>query len=165
MHFLLSAALCVAPCGAAMAGDVANGTGWSLSDEGVLTVGADYEWVNNNFQCQEAWSGNISDVRSVVLADGVESIGAGAFTHCENLVSVEIPATVTAIGNRAFLGCSSLRSIDLPDGITVIKDYTFSSCSSLRSVTLPKELTSIGQYAFEKCYGLAASRYRPRSIL
>lgn len=47
MQFLLSAALCLAPVGAAVAGDAASGTGWSLSDDGVLTVGADYAWVNN----------------------------------------------------------------------------------------------------------------------
>lgn len=98
---------------------------------------------------------NISDVRSVVLSDGVTGIGTGAFWNCENLAGVEIPATVTEIGKHAFSGCSSLRSIDLPDGVTRLDDYTFSYCSSLSRVSLPKQLTYIGQYAFTNCSQLA----------
>lgn len=95
IDFLLSAALCLAPVGAAMAGDVASGAGWSLSDEGVLTVGADYAWANPEWDyqyqtpCQDAWAANADNVKSIVVADGVETIGARAFfavqEPCERL--------------------------------------------------------------------------------
>lgn len=43
-----------------------------------------------------------SGLESVVIPDGVTSIGAGAFYHCDSLADVAIPDSVTEIGKNAF---------------------------------------------------------------
>lgn len=45
---------------------------------------------------------NCTNLREVVLNDGLERIGPVAFAVCENLVSLEIPASVTEIDHMAF---------------------------------------------------------------
>lgn len=42
-------------------------------------------------------------IKAVVIPNGVEFIGASAFSGCINLTSVTLPASVTQIGNSAFL--------------------------------------------------------------
>lgn len=40
-----------------------------------------------------------TQLKKVVLSEGVEEIGAGAFRECKQLQSLTIPVSVTAIGN------------------------------------------------------------------
>lgn len=42
-------------------------------------------------------------IKAVVIPNGVEFIGASAFSGCTNLMAVTLPASVTQIGNSAFL--------------------------------------------------------------
>ncbi len=88
---------------------------------------------------------------AVQLPESLTSIGQGAFGNCTALRSVSIPKNVTAIGDSAFSGCTSLTSIAIPEGVTAIGGFTFSSCTSLGTVKLPATLTTIGGYAFYGC--------------
>ena len=97
-----------------------------------------------------------SNLASVTIPDGVSSIGQRAFSGCSGLTSVTIPEGVTSIGNATFDGCSSLTSVSIPEGVTSIGDYAFNGCSSLTSVTIPKGVTSIGHSAFDGCSSLTS---------
>ena len=48
-----------------------------------------------------------------VVPESVDSIGASAFSGCENLKKVVIPASVKKLSDYAFAGCSSLNEIVL----------------------------------------------------
>ena len=48
---------------------------------------------------------------SVVISNGVTSIGDNAFSSCRNLTSVTIPGSVTNIGYAAFSACTGLTSV------------------------------------------------------
>lgn len=98
-------------------------------------------------------SNNITDV--VILADGVTSIGDGAFSDCSSLTSISLPDGMTSIGESAFYGCISLTNISLPDGVTSIGDNAFAQCA-LISIILPEKLTSIGMVTFANCDGLTS---------
>ena len=104
-------------------------------------------------------SGHIT-VPSTVKYNGgqytVTSIGDYAFSYCESLTSITLPAGVTSIGNSAFYNCYTLTSITLPESITTIENYAFYCCLGLTSITLPESLTSIGHYAFYYCPGLTS---------
>ncbi|MDR1465890.1 MAG: sigma-70 family RNA polymerase sigma factor [Oscillospiraceae bacterium] len=52
----------------------------------------------------EAFRG--SKVTIVYIAEGIQSIGNGAFCDCKDLYLIHIPATVKAIGENAFAGCT-----------------------------------------------------------
>lgn len=54
---------------------------------------------------------DVPDLITVVIEDGVTSIGTNAFRSCVDLESVVIPSSVTYIADGAFGGCSKLESI------------------------------------------------------
>ncbi|MCD8240652.1 MAG: leucine-rich repeat protein, partial [Oscillospiraceae bacterium] len=83
---------------------------WTL-DSGVLTISGTGEM--NNYYSEETrpYYDYRNDITSVVITDGVTSIGYNAFYSCENLTSVTISDNVTSIGGRAFYGCSSLTNV------------------------------------------------------
>ena len=95
-----------------------------------------------------------SDVKKVVIEDGVTSIGELAFYKCSSLTNITIPDSVTCIEYAAFHGCSSLSSITIPNSVTSIGIYAFVFCSSLTSITIPDGVTSIGYGAFSECSSL-----------
>ena len=93
---------------------------------------------------------------AVEIPWGVTSIGAEAFDHCDNLISIIIPDSVTSIGEGAFCKCENLTSITIPSGVTSIGDLTFDHCTNLTSITIPNGVTSIGVQAFYWCENLTS---------
>lgn len=77
-----------------------------------------------------------------------------SMVYQSNMVSVIIPDGVTSIGKGTFQYCSGLTSITIPSGVTSIGAYAFSDCSGLTSITIPNSVTSIGSSAFSRCSGL-----------
>ena len=127
---------------------------WKLTDEGVLTItgiGEMKDWGRN----ARPWS-PYSDVKQVIIGDGVTTIGGSAFSYCSSLTSLTIPNSVTDIGSSAFSGCSSLTSVTIGSSVTEIGGYAFSGCSSLTSVTIGSSVTEIGGYAFSGCSSLTS---------
>ena len=127
---------------------------WKLTDEGVLTItgiGEMKDWGRN----ARPWS-PYSDVKQVIIGDGVTTIGGSAFSYCSSLTSLTIPNSITDIGSSAFSGCSSLTSVTIGNSVTEIGGYAFSGCSSLTSVTIPNSVTDIGSSAFSGCSSLTS---------
>ena len=100
-----------------------------------------------------------SNLKSVSIPDSVTSIGDNAFYYCKNLLSIQIPDSVTSIGSWALGGCSSLTSVIVPDGITSIEYSAFRNCSSLLAIAIPESVVSFGDDAFENCTALADIYY------
>lgn len=94
------------------------------------------------------------NLTSVTIPNSVTSIGEDAFYNCENLESIVIPEGVTTIGENAFCCCYKLADIDLPDSLISIGDDAFAGCVSLTGIDLPENLISIGNSAFYDCYNL-----------
>ncbi|MBO7596628.1 MAG: leucine-rich repeat domain-containing protein [Bacteroidales bacterium] len=69
----------------------------------------------------------------------------------DNIQSVVINQGITSIGKYAFYGCANLNSVIIPDGVTTISGYAFRSCSNLTTVTIPASITSMGFWAFAGC--------------
>ena len=93
---------------------------------------------------------------SIVIPNGVTSIGIYAFAYCTGLTSITIPNSVTNIGGGAFAYCTGLTSITIPNSVTRIGDSTFGGCSGLTNITIPNSVTSIGIDAFSDCTGLTS---------
>ena len=124
---------------------------WKLYADGTLTISGtgamkDYDYDSNRSPVYRN-----SDVKKVVIEDGVTSIGSYAFQNCRSLTNITIPNSVTSIGNSAFEWCSSLSSVTIPDSVTSIGEVAFYNCSDLTSITIPDSVTSIGKWAFFGC--------------
>lgn len=94
------------------------------------------------------------NLTSIVLPEGVTTIGDYAFDDCETLIAITLPNTIKDIGTGAFDGCERLSQINLPYGITKIESTTFQDCSALTAITIPNSVTTIGSSAFQNCKSL-----------
>lgn len=94
-------------------------------------------------------------LKSVVIEDGITSIGKGNFYYCVYLRDVTIPDSVTKIGKGAFGGCGYLETINIPDKVTFIDKEAFELCASLKSVSIPACVEHIGLGAFSLCLSLS----------
>ena len=153
------------PMSAFAADVVAEGTcgenlTWTLDSTGTLKIsgtGAMTDYTDiSNAPSNAPWYSSRSSIKSVIIENGVTSIGDKAFYFCSSLTSVTIPDSVTTIGEWAFPRCTSLTSVTIPDSVTTIGDHAFSYCSSLTSVTIPNSVTTIGELAFYDCSSLTS---------
>ena len=96
----------------------------------------------------------LSAATTLVIPNGVTSIGNEAFSGCAGLKMVSLPDSVTSIGEAAFYNCYGLGVINIPSRVTEIKAYTYSYCNSLKSIDIPSNVKSIGYGAFCKCYSV-----------
>ena len=128
---------------------------WKLDANGTLTISGTGT-MKNYYDNKKSPVYKNSNVKKVVIEDGVTSIGNYAFTYCVSLTSITIPDSVTSIGYYAFFYCSSLTSITISDSVTSIGNYAFFYCRSLTSITIPDSVTSIGNDAFSNCRSLTS---------
>ena len=91
---------------------------------------------------------------SVVIPEGVTTLGKNAFRANRSLTQLTLPSTISVIGQGAFSMCESLVDVVIPEGVTQISTDAFNDCESLVNVTLPKSLKTIGSNAFADCTSL-----------
>ena len=119
----------------------------------------------------QPWKDNRDNITTVVIKNGVTSIGGNAFYGCSSLTSVTVCATACTLGNGAFDGCAILFQLtkknagtesesttyyttlgdavnDAADGdkITLLKDYTITVSrdnvtTDTRGVSINKSIT------------------------
>lgn len=102
------------------------------------------------------WGKYYSRIESVVIGNGVTSIGSYAFARCTALTSIDFGNSVTTIGVGAFEYCESLTDISIPDSVTIINRIAFMACDALTSVTIGNGVTEIGTQAFSYCTSLSS---------
>ncbi len=97
---------------------------WALSGEGVLTIIGTGN-MNNYASFAKPWEKYAKDVKQVIIADGVTTIGANAFTDCVNMTAVTIPDSVEKIDTGAFQGCAELLYVNMTPTDRVIVSTAF----------------------------------------
>ena len=102
---------------------------------------------------------DLATVESIVIDEGICSIGNYAFEHCINLKSIYIPASIEVIGQGLFGSCYSLKTIEVdslnqnfesPQGANaIISDgEQLVACSATK---IPSSVTAIMGLAFYHC--------------
>ena len=92
------------------------------------------------------------------ISDDVDGlvIGEWAFSDCDSLPSVHLPAGVSGLEDYAFYSIDFLTSFTFAEGsrITEIPRQCFHYCWNLESIKLPDAVQKIGYRAFWYCYAL-----------
>lgn len=99
------------------------------------------------------WQHLSANIDTVIIGNGITTIGRAAFNEHEALKKAVLPESVTTIRENAFSECSYLSEINFSEGLTTIEYHAFSNCDSLTSVILPESLTVISS-SFEYCDGI-----------
>ena len=123
---------------------------WTLDDGGLLTITGSGDM--SSYYDGGPWDKTL--VESVVIEDGVTSIGQCAFNGCSSLSSVTLPDSLTVIWNQAFQDCTSLASITLPNSLTAINYRAFYHCTSLTEIDIPDSVEDLYSEVFGNCSSL-----------
>ena len=104
------------------------------------------------------------NINSIVIEEGVTSIGEYAFSGCGNLATITVDANnqtfdspegsnaiIRKVDNTLILGC---KTTVIPASVTSIGASAFYGCSGLTTISIPDGVTSIGDQAFFGCSGL-----------
>ena len=102
------------------------------------------------------WHSYRADLKTIIITEGVTTIGDYAFSGCSGLTSIDIPESVTSIGGSAFRSCGGLTSVTISNSVTNIGGYAFYNCSNLLTVELNSDAivsrsywqASLGGYIF-----------------
>ena len=84
-----------------------------------------------------AWLAYRNIIQTVIIQDGVTSIGHCAFIDCYNLSSISIPDSIGSIGYLSFRNCDKLTEITIPDSCTFVSDEAFWECDYIAKATIP----------------------------
>lgn len=128
---------------------------FTIDNNYTLTISGTGDMDHFNSHLHQKWSSYRERVKTIVIEEGVTSIGKYAFEGFTALKSVQLPSTLTHIYYEAFYDCTALTDLTLPDGLTEIHNYCFTGCTSLTSINIPDSVTYLGGNAFSDCTSLA----------
>ena len=80
---------------------------------------------------ESAFEGGSNKFKSVLISDGVKTVGKKAFKYCETVETVTVGDRVVNIGDEAFMGCIKLKRIVLGESLESIGFNVFRDCSKL----------------------------------
>ena len=121
-------------------------TSWALDSDGVLTVsgtGAVPDFVPHG----APYDSYRADIASIVIGDGVTSLGTNSFYGLGNVVTATIGDGVTSIGNSAFESCDNLSTVTFGSSLETIGQQAFMNCN-ITSVSFPESIRIIDGNAF-----------------
>ena len=141
---------------------------WEFDEStGTLTVTGSGDMSNYSYpddsgiQNLPPWSAYLSEIKTIILPDGLWSIGRDAFRNCTKLESITIPDSVREIRMHAFKDCTSLKTIDFGSGVEQIGHRAFDGCTALKSITLPGSGETVENEAFRNCTAMTSATLEP----
>ena len=139
---------------------------WELTEAGTLTISGSGAMTNYSSSQKAPWDSHKSSIKTLVLEDGITSIGNSAFSGCSNLTgTLVIPESVKTLGSSAFYNCTSLTGVDL-GAVTGIGASAFGACSGLTGeLVIPDSVISIAGRAFSGCTGFTGDLVIPDSVI
>ena len=129
-----------------------DGLTWAVND-GVLTISYDGVGTGSmdNYDDYLSMPWHNETFSSVVLPEGLISIGQNAFAFINTFSEITLPSTLQYILMNAFSGCG-LTSVTIPENVKGIGASAFISSQSLATVTFePTTPPRVGGNAFENC--------------
>ena len=135
----------------AVSGVCGNGINWEYDGLGLLTLSGTGEMyhfnVTNDGILTTPWANYISNINSIVVEEGITSIGDFAFAYCSQS-EVTLPSTVTDIGRYAFVLCQNLETITLGEAVATIGENAFTGDTNVSYINIPESVELMGYRAF-----------------
>ena len=113
------------------------------------------------------------NITSVVVSEGITTVGEYAFQYCNNLKIAALPTTLKTIKRNSFIphideylvhqNLYGLTEITIPSKVTEIAKFAFSG-TAIKSLTIPASVTTVGEQAFGECQKLETVRYSGKVI-
>ena len=133
---------------------------WTFDKNGTLTISGsgkmdnwDYENSNENTNIAP-WNAYKDQIQSVIIKDGVTTIGENAFTWTA-LQRVTLPEGLARIEDSAFSFCYALKEINLPDSLTYIGEHAFSE-TVITEISIPENVSVLKNGVFLRCNALTS---------
>ena len=127
-------------------GDCGANATWEIFGDRLTISG---EGAIYDYQTSTApWYSRRSEIRTILIGDGITQIGSYAFANLTNLLGVSMPSSLKKLGNGAFYNCTSLPAIEIPSGVTYIDTAALGKCTSLANVSFLGRAPSIQHMAF-----------------
>ena len=153
--------------------EVASGTcgenlTWVLTDDGVLTISGEGEMYDYNPFADDyaPWYAQMDSITSIVVEEGVTTIGFGAFAMMEQVKTVSYPASLEVLGAANSTGCYKIEEFIVAEGNKTYYTYEGAIINAVTGelftvpmaktgrFTVPAEVLRIGGCAFEGCIGI-----------
>ena len=105
-------------------GEFGENLTWLLEADGTLTIsGAGHMdsysgGLGTTDTYPSPWRAYSALIQNVIIEEGVQSIGCGAFKDCVKICGIDIPEGVCFIGQYAFQNCSALADVTIPESVT-----------------------------------------------
>ncbi len=102
---------------------------------------------------------NYPNLQAVTFAEGVKSIGGGAFRGCEGIKELLFPSSMEVISGlhntkEDAEPQASTRGMTIGSGTAELGSEAFSGCTGLTSVTIPQGVIGVGGQTFKDCRNL-----------
>ena len=146
---------------------------WILDKDGVLTISghgamADYglRYNNGGAITLAPWGQYPEELKTLVLSEGITTIGVYAFYGCGFTGNLVIPESVKVINGSAFSYCYKFDGdLVIPKNVETIGNYAFRGCSGFKgTLTIGSGVKTIGKEAFESCKGFTGNLVIPENV-
>lgn len=120
---------------------------WVLK-KGVLTISGTGPMEDYSKETDAPWYSERESITSVIIENGVTTVGRKAFMYYSTITSITLPKSLTAIGDDAFRS-ASIESITIPANVASIGNLTFRNCTLLKTINvLPTTPPTLGTLPF-----------------
>ncbi|MBQ4563770.1 MAG: leucine-rich repeat protein [Lachnospiraceae bacterium] len=116
---------------------------------GKMTVYGEGPMTDYEDATEAPWHDLRNQMKELVVAKGVTTLGDYSFVGCSQLMKVSLPSTLESLGVYSLSKCA-LTEVVIPDGVRLICAKAFEANGELWSVTIPVSVKAIDMKAFNQ---------------
>ena len=99
-----------------------------------LTITGEGEMYNYHSGSLPPWNEVKDMITTVIVEEGITSVGSQTFRKCNNISSVTLPDGLEIIGNNAFSTCKLITELVIPRSVKEIHKYAFANISAIKVI-------------------------------
>lgn len=132
-----------------VSGKFGDNVSWQFTPDKRLIISGEGD-IQDAMSVPAGWYDFRDDIQTIIIEEGITSVGVMCFYQLPNVSSVSLPSTLTSIGECAFTFCTNLKTVNIPDNVVSIDASAFDQCA-VESLSLPDGIKTIGRFAFRGC--------------